>query len=190
MHGLIHVQLQKFVLAHHGRQVWQQLLTEAGVSGKTYLVSKQYPDADVLNIVGAASRATGTPIPALLEQFGEFIVPDLMAMYRPMLQPEWRTLEMLEHTEHTIHSVVRLRNAEAAPAQLRCRRVGPDEVHLSYDSKRKMCAVARGIIQGVARHFEEAVTILETACMHRGAAACEMSIRRQGSMPSPAASPA
>ncbi len=189
MHGLIHTQLQKFVIAHHGRQAWQGLLKEAGLGNKTFLTSKQYPDSDIGGLVTAACKATGARADALLEQFGAFLVPDLIAMYQPLLQPGWRTLDLLEHTESTIHSVVRMRNPEAQPARLRFRRVGPDEVQLTYDSARKLCAVARGIIRGVAEHFEETVAIVETACMHDGAATCEMSVRRvmSSEQPVPAA---
>ena len=187
MHGLIHAELQKFVIAHHGREAWQAILKQAGLAGKTYLVSQAYPDGDILALVAAASQATGAPADALLEQFGAYIVPDLIGMYRPMLRPEWRTLDLLEHTERTIHHVVRLRNPGAQPARLRCRRVGAEEVRLSYDSPRKLCAVARGIIRGVAEHFGEVVEIEESACMHRGASSCEMSIRRMAVAPRPAA---
>ncbi|MBA3258296.1 MAG: heme NO-binding domain-containing protein [Gemmatimonadales bacterium] len=178
MHGIVHVELQKYVIARHGRPVWLDLLKQAGIGNKAYLVSQQYPDTDIVALVTAASAMTKTTVPAVLEDFGEFIVPDLLDMYRPLLKPEWRTLELLEHTEGTIHSVVRLRNAGAAPPQLQCRRVGPSEVHLRYNSARKMCAVARGIVRGVARHFEESVTIVESACMHRGAPACKISVKR------------
>lgn len=178
MHGIIHVELQRFVIARHGRAVWQDLLREAGLGTKAYLISQQYPDSDILALVTRAAAATGTTVPTMLEEFGEFIVPDLIDMYRPLLKTEWRTLDLLEHTEKTIHGVVRLRNQGAAPPRLRCRRVGPEEIHLSYDSERKMCAVARGIIRGLAKHFGETVSIVESACIHRGAPSCEMSIRR------------
>jgi hypothetical protein len=121
---------------------------------------------------------TGTPVPVLLEQFGEFIVPDLLDMYRPMLEPGWRTLDILEHTESAIHNVVRMRNPGAAPPRLHFRRMGPDQVRLSYSSERKMCQVARGIMNGVAKEFGESIRIEETACLHRGAPSCEMAITR------------
>jgi hypothetical protein len=177
MHGIVHAELQKFVIARHGRPAWQELLKLAGLGTKTYLTSQQYPDADIAALVTHAATMTGKPASDLLEEFGEFIAPDLIDMYRPILKPEWRTLDLLEHTEATIHSVVRLRNPGAAPPQLRCRRTAPAEVHLSYDSDRKMCAVARGIVRGVAKHFGESVTIVESACMHRGAPSCEISIK-------------
>jgi predicted hydrocarbon binding protein len=35
-----------------------------------------------------------------------------------------------------------------------------------------LCAVARGIVRGVAKHFGESVSITDRACMHRGDAEC------------------
>jgi hypothetical protein len=177
MHGIVHAELQKFVIARHGRPAWQELLKQSNVGTKAYLVSQHYPDSDVIALVTTASRMTGTPVPQLLEDFGEFIVPDLVDMYRPFLSPDWRTLDLLEHTEGTIHRVVRLRNPGATPPELRCRRLSAGEVRVSYNSARKMCALARGIIRGLAKHFEETVQIEEGACMHRGAPSCEISVR-------------
>lgn len=177
MHGIVHAELQKFVLARHGRSAWQELLKQSGLGSKTYLVSQHYPDSDVLTLVTTASRMTGTPVPQLLEDFGEFIASDLVNMYRPLLDPQWRTLDLLEHTEGTIHSVVRMRNPGASPPELRCRRASAGEVRVSYNSARKMCALARGIIRGLGKHFGETLHIEEGACMHRGAPSCEISVR-------------
>jgi hypothetical protein len=116
MHGIIHVELQKYVLARHGRPVWQDLLKQAGLRSKAYLVSQQ-------------ERCWRTSESSS--------VPDLLDMYRPLLKPEWRSLDLLEHTERTIHSVVRLRNQGAAPPQLRCRRIGPAELQLGTEDVRR-----------------------------------------------------
>ncbi len=178
MHGIVHAELQKFVMARHGRMAWQELLKQSGLGSKSYLVSQHYPDSDVVTLVTTASRMTGTPVPQLLEDFGEFIAPNLVNMYRPLLDPRWRTLDLLEHTERTIHSVVRMRNPGASPPELRCRRLSEGEVRVSYNSARKMCALARGIIRGLARHFGDKLKIEEDACMHRGAPSCEISVKR------------
>src|SRR5207244_2056324 len=65
------------------------------------------------------------------------------------------------------------------PPLLRCARPTAEEVVITYTSPRRLCALARGIIRGVARHYGEPVTITETTCMHRGAEACTISIRVQ-----------
>ena len=68
------------------------------------------------------------------------------------------TLDVIEHTEQTIHRVVRRRQPGALPPRLRTVRVGPKMVILTYDSPRRLCAVARGIARGVAARFAEALT--------------------------------
>jgi hypothetical protein len=76
-------------------------------------------------------------------------------VYGPLLDSEWRTLDVIQHTEETIHRVVRMRQPGAAPPRLRVDRASPDEVAIHYDSPRRLCAVARGIVRGVAKHFGE-----------------------------------
>jgi predicted hydrocarbon binding protein len=99
-------------------------------------------------------------------------------MYAALIQPEWRTLDVVLHTEETVHRVVRMRNPGAAPPYLRAERTSPDEVVVHYTSQRKLCAIAKGIVRGLSSHFGDGVTILETECMHRGAAECRIVVRR------------
>jgi predicted hydrocarbon binding protein len=176
MHGIIFAELKKYVQARHGDDTWKALLQRAGLKNSVYLPIRDYPDAEVVAIVGAASEATGAPAGEILEDFGGFIAPDLLAMYRSLVKPEWRTLEFLENTEETIHRVVRIKDPTARPPELRCERVSASEVVVRYTSARRLCAVARGIVQGVADHYGERVEILEPSCMLRGDAECRIHV--------------
>src|SRR2546422_631347 len=84
--------------------------------------------------------------------------------------------ELKKYVE-TIHRVVRSQNPGADPPQLRCTRVGPEEVVISYASPRKMCGVAKGITRGIAKRLAETVVISESVCMLRGGPTCEISVR-------------
>jgi hypothetical protein len=179
MHGIILCELKKYVDDRLGAAAWGALLVKAGMPGRIFMPVQEYPDADALKLVSTASAITGRPAVALLEDFGEFIAPHLLTMYGSLIRKEWRSLDVIEHTEETIHRVVRHRNPGAKPPELRCRRVGPDEVVVVYSSARKMCAVAKGIARGMARHFQETVAISESTCMLAGAKECRISVRRQ-----------
>ena len=176
MHGLIFAELRKFAEAGFGKEAWHRLLVEAGLPPKIYLQGETYPDEELVALATAASRVAQRPVTALLEQFGEFIVPDLFDIYGAFIQKQWKTLDMIEHTEANIHRAVRLRNPSASPPELKCQRVSPAEVVIVYNSPRKMCAVARGIVAGVARRYQEQVTISESTCMHRGDPSCTISV--------------
>ena len=180
MHGTIFHELEKYAGARLGDGAWPRLKEAAGIDpAKQYEIFKSYPDEEVGALVGAASAQTGLAVPAILEDFGEFIAPDLLEMYWGAIAPEWRTLDVIEHTESTIHTVVRLDHKESAPPYLHAERTGPDEVRVRYTSARRLCPVARGIMRGIARHFNETVSIQDERCMHRGDADCLMVVSRQ-----------
>jgi len=161
MHGIIHAELKKFVDTNHGPDAWAAILKEAGLENKTYITICAYPDEETLAIVKAASSLTHTPAEQILESFGEFIVQDLVNMYRSLIKPEWKTMGLLLHAEETIHRVVRMKNKRAKPPQLQFEAIGPSMLKFTYSSPRRLSSVARGIIKGVAKHYGETVTILE-----------------------------
>ena len=99
-----------------------ELLASAGLGNKFYMATQEYPDAEVVALVTAASHKTKIPANDLLEAFGEFITPSLLRMFGHLAKPSWRTLELIENAEEAIHSVVRISNPGAKPPQSACRR--------------------------------------------------------------------
>lgn len=178
MHGIVFAELKKFTEAKFGDEAWPNLLAEAGLGSKVYLSVDEYPDSEVVALVGAASRITGWTADAVLTAFGEFLSKDLLGMYRGLLKPNWRALDVIEHTESTIHKVVRLRNPGAKPPELIAERAGPDEVIVNYSSKRRLCSLAKGLAVGIGKQFDETLVVSESQCMNKGAASCRLSIKK------------
>ena len=176
MHGLIFLQLQKFAKQQAGPQAWEILLQEAQLPTKTYSAVRDYPDEEVLAIVGAASRVLKLPADAILHAFGEFIAPELLKLYGRLLQPDWKTLSVIEHTEKLLHAAVRVGNPGATPPVLECIRTTDDEVQILYSSERQLCSLAKGLVNGIARHFDETVSVSEDACMLKGDPFCVLHV--------------
>lgn len=177
MYGIIHSELKGYVTTRYDAATWGAVLVAAGLPGRQYMAGQPYPDSEILAIVTTASAMTSVPVPVLLEDFGAYIVPKLVSVYRPFIKDSWRTLDFIENTENSIHKAVRIRDKGAQPPRLAVSRISPIEVLLTYTSKRKMCAVAKGIARGVAQHYGETIEIEETACMHRNDEACLISIK-------------
>jgi hypothetical protein len=177
MHGILFTELRRYVGTKLGKETWNDLLKNAGLETKAYMPFEAYPDEEMMALVATASKMTGQPTSNILQDFGEFIAPDLLIMYQGLIKPEWRTLDVLEHTEATIHTVVRQKNAGAEPPELVSERRNPGEVVITYRSARKMCDVAKGIIKGMAEHYNEQVAITESSCMLKGDAACVISVK-------------
>jgi len=177
MHGIIFMQLQKYVTSMLGNDAWYQLMNKAGIKQKIYMCSETYPDQEIIALVTDLSKSTGESAAALLEDFGKFIVPELFKMYRVFIKPEWKTLDVIEHVEDTIHRVVRIKNAGAHPPAIKCTRLSPGEIVINYSSPRRLCALAKGIAQGLAAHFNERIDINEKTCMLKHAESCSISVK-------------
>jgi hypothetical protein len=162
MHGIIHVELKRYVETKHGADAWKAVLQKAGTPSRIYVATNVYPDEEAAALVATASLLTKTPAETILEDFGEFVTPALLSMYQSLIKPDWKTRELLLNTEETIHRVVRLKNSGALPPQLRFEEMGPRQLKFYYNSPRRMSAVAKGIIKGVARHYREKVAIQES----------------------------
>ena len=161
MHGIIHAELKKYIETRYSPDTWKACLDAAGLRGKTYLAISAYPDEEAVAIVTAAAKLTSVPVEQFLEELGEFMVPDLFSLYHSLIKPEWKTIEMLLQTEAVIHRVVRIQKPGAEPPKLHFEQVKPKELKFYYNSPRRMAAVARGIIKGVAKHYGESVSIRE-----------------------------
>jgi predicted hydrocarbon binding protein len=176
MHGIVFSELQKYVGRTLGEPAWKSLLDESGLEGRVYLPISEYPDAEIAALVRTASHLTGKAADEILRDFGEFITPDLLNMYRSLIRPEWKTLDLLEHIEGTIHAIVRVKNPGAHPPRLRVSRMPGSRVAIKYSSDRKMCALAVGIITGLGKHYGEKISIQQTRCMLKGDPACEIEV--------------
>ncbi|OUJ74444.1 heme NO-binding domain-containing protein [Hymenobacter crusticola] len=155
MHGTIFLLLKRYVQLQYDHSTWMQLVTNAGLSTDNFSHREVYPDAHLFALVGQAAAMTGLSPEKLQEKFGEYLVPDLMYMYHKLVDPDWRTLEMLEHTEAVMHTRVRQEHTGNKPPVLDVVRVAPNEVLLTYVSPRRMGALAVGIVRGLATYFDE-----------------------------------
>jgi len=176
MHGLIFSELKKYVETKFDTKTWDALQQKAGLRGNLYLAASVYPDSDLLSLVTAACQMTGMAAREILEDFGDFIAPDLIRQYSFLVKPDWTLVDFLCNTEETIHKIVRF-HPGVTPPQLVVRRVSDDRVTISYDSKRKMCALLKGIVKGSARHFNKSVSIVESRCMLQGDPECTVHVQ-------------
>lgn len=156
MHGSIFALLKRYVQTQYDHSTWVRLLEAANLSAVDFDHKNVYPDEHMYALVGQAAEMTGLSADELHEKFGEYLVPDLMYMYQRLVQPEWKTLDMIENTELTMHAQVRSEHTGNAPPVLDVTRVSPHELYIDYVSKRRMGALAVGIVRGLATYFDEA----------------------------------
>ena len=156
MHGTILTLLKRYVQTQYDHSTWVKLKELAGLESVEFDHKSVYPDEHVYALVGKAAEMPGIPAGELHEKFGDYLVPDLMYMYQKYLNPDWRTLDMLEHTETTMHHQVRREHTENAPPVLQVTRLNENELVIDYVSPRRMSGLAVGIVRGLATYYDEA----------------------------------
>lgn len=155
MHGFIFIEFDKFILEHVHYTDWQQALKSHSVDYTSFSPTEIYPDEKMLEMLDLAAEITKKPKEKLLELFGAFIAPDLIKVYRAYIDPAWKTLEVLENAESTIHVAVRQSTAGATPPILKVKRTAPRDVVIEYVSSRNMPELGVGIIKGLGNYFNE-----------------------------------
>ena len=179
MYGLVYFLLQKYVHRKFGPEGWTKAFENAGIPKQVFAPNTAYPDESIVALIGSLCKSTGQPLETVLRDFGQAIAPDLLAMHPTLIRKEWRTLDVIENTESVIHSLIRKTEKGATPPSLQCVRNSENELQLIYSSARKLCPLAMGICEGVAKTFGESLEIQESSCMHKGDHFCCMTIRVQ-----------
>jgi len=110
-----------------------------------------------------ASSDSGMPL--LRERY-----PDFFTRHR-------QTIPFILTLNEIIHPEVRKLYPGAEAPDFGFRRSAPNELELEYRSKKKMCALAEGLIHGAADVFGEKAVIEQPRCMHRGDESCLMVCR-------------
>ncbi len=155
VHGSIFFLLKKFIDHNYPPGSWEQFLLKANIEEKDFELTQAYPIEEIGAILHAASLTSGRSVEYLKESFGEYLVPDLFALYALYLRPEWKTREVLLHTEKVMHGAVRKLNSTAHPPILEVTPVSDDLLMVDYFSKRRMGSLAVGIIRGIAKYYKE-----------------------------------
>jgi hypothetical protein len=132
---VIFAELKKFVDANLGGDAWRTLLKEAGLPGRMYLPCRRTRTRSCsrswhrLPPHRTPSRGPAQGVRRVHRGGSAEDVPRLP-------EAEWKTLDVIEHTEGQVHTRVRVNEVGAKPPYLQAMRVAPNEVMLHYNSER------------------------------------------------------
>jgi hypothetical protein len=155
IHGSMFVLLKKFVDNTNAKDTWTLLLKDAVIPEGNYAMHMNYPASDFFSIVRSIAKLKGVNENEVKERFGEYLVPDLLQLYKAYVNPEWKTFDMLLNTELVMHKAVRKEESKADPPVLNISRVHDKLIMIDYYSRRKMASLAIGIIKGIAHFYNE-----------------------------------
>lgn len=178
MHGILFKSLKDHVSDAAGRDAWEAVRADAGLDDRVYLAVDSYDDAELTALVDAYAVYSDTPPEGVLVGLGQTAATNFMDTYGSTAVHETDSaLDLVAQVEPLVHTVLRNRNEAMDPPKLVCSRDG-DTVTIEYRSPRLLCELARGLVSGIGDYLDDPLRAVERACMHDGAAVCELVVTR------------
>ncbi len=175
MKGIIFNLLEEVVTEAHGEKLWDELLEAAHVDG-VFTSLGNYPDEDLFKLVSAASAALTESPESFIRWFGLQALPLLAKKYPAFFAKHRSARPFILTLNAIIHPEVRKLYSGADPPVFDFDTSSPDVLVMQYHSKRKLCALAEGFVEGAAAHFGEIAAIAHPLCMHRSDASCRLEL--------------
>lgn len=171
MKGIVFKLLQQVVTNEHGEDTWDALLESAGVEG-AYTTVGNYPDEELMSLVAAASSALKTPPDDVVRWFGREALPLLYNLYPQFFDGHSNALHFVLTLNDVIHPEVRKLFPGAYVPEFEFHQESENSISFSYESHRRLCSFAEGLLEGAAAHFGETVELEQVECQKRGDSRC------------------
>ncbi|MGB6451748.1 MAG: heme NO-binding domain-containing protein [Steroidobacteraceae bacterium] len=186
MKGIVFNLLEGVIIAQHGEAAWDGVLAAIGSPG-AYTSLGNYPDDQIERLVVASASALKMTPAEAWRWFGRKAMPLLARRYPHFFAEHRKTIPFVLSVNSIIHPEVRKLYAGAHCPHFRFQHTADDALRMTYDSPRRLCALAHGFIEGAADHFGETAAVEHLNCMHRGDAECLLEIRAVKSVSADAA---
>lgn len=173
--GIVFNLLEEVVSAEHGDQTWDALVDAAGVSG-VYTSLGSYPDEELVALVAAASEALAVPADEVIRWFGRQMMPRFAARYAALFAAHTSLRSFVLSLNDMIHPEVRKLYPGAITPHFVVTVASPQTLLMEYQSQRRLCALAEGLLQGAADHYGDRITIERPRCLKQGDDRCILAV--------------
>ncbi len=182
MKGIIFNLLEDFITRSLGEDSFEEILSNCGLLTPDPLVivaPGTYPDQDFHEIVRQAAKYSGSTEAELLRSFGRFALPRLAERYPHFFSSCQHPKDFLKFLSLVHHVEIKKLYKDADTPLFSCRELSNNELILLYSSKRKLCHMVEGLIQGLEDYYLVKISCHRKRCMLHGDNACEFLLRFQ-----------
>lgn len=162
MKGIIFTELMEMVEEGHGLEVADKLLSHPKLStGGVYIATGTYPVEDLEILLQTLQEILGADRDTLLKVFSGHLFQTFEKKYARLLEGYSDTFGLLKMIEGHIHVEVKKLYPDAELPEFEVESESVDQLVLIYRSTRKMEALAQGLMEAAAKHFNETFEILQ-----------------------------
>ena len=156
MKGIIFTELIEMVEEGHGLEVADKLLSHPKLSSAgVYIATGTYPVADLEILLGTLQETLGADRDTLLKVFSGHLFQTFEKKYASLLDGYTDTFGLLKMIEGHIHVEVKKLYPDAELPEFEVERESANELVMIYKSSRHMEALAEGLMEAAAKHFDE-----------------------------------
>ena len=181
MKGIIFVKLNQFVDELWGEEFWDALLQEATLPSEgIYTSVATYDDEELFTLVGLIMLKQELSAQQAQFAFGQWMFKELLLAAPPEAHKFTDVFEFLYGVQAVIHVEVKKLNPEAILPEFEFIQETDNSLPFHYISPRHMCYFCEGIIQGLAAHTGQTVSVEQPECVHEGGERCVMKVTKVG----------
>ena len=176
MKGVIFNLVEEIVVANHGDETWERLLDRAEVRG-AYTSLGSYDDSELMGLVAAAANELALPATEVLRWIGQQAMPIMVGRWPGFFAAHTATAPFLRSLNSIIHPEVHKLYRGARCPHFDFAESADGALLIGYRSKRSLCRLAHGFIEGAAAHYGETADLHHLRCMRHGDESCLISAR-------------
>ena len=175
MKGIVFTLLETCVSAKYGEDTWDDMLTAADLDG-AYTSLGNYEDQEVVELIAAGAEILKVEPDDVERWFGEAAMPHLANSYPEFFANHSGSRGFVLTLNDIIHPEVRKLYPGADVPDFEFEDAGQNDLLMHYESERKMCSFAEGLIRGAGKYYGERVDVEHTSCMKTGDERCTLRI--------------
>ena len=180
MKGIVFTTFNDMVEQEIGIDAWEKILDAVKPESQgIYTSVEDFPDSELFAMVGELSEITGTPVMELVKAFGQYLFHALAMKHPVFVEEKPNFLDFLKSIEDVIHKEVKKLYPNPNLPSLRWEQADDTSLTLFYQSPRKLCHLADGLIKGAAKQYDVDFTMDHAVCMHDGHDHCRFDIKIQ-----------
>jgi len=182
MKGIIFNLLEGYLISISGDDGFEKILQQCTLKTTDPLLivaPGTYPDADFLEIVRAAATGLQVPEAEFFRNFGRYAIPRMAERYPNFFTPFTGPKDFLKYIG-MVHLVeIKKIFLDAKVPDFSFQDTGPNELIFRYSSRRRLCHMVEGLIEGLAAYYKVKVSYRQPHCLIKGDEVCEFHIRFQ-----------
>ncbi|TVS02040.1 MAG: guanylate cyclase [Rhodobacteraceae bacterium] len=154
MKGIVFVELIRMAETVIGEEAVDTILDQCDLSTDgAYSAVGNYPCAELITLVEALSKHTGTPSAELQRLFGKWMHEQFVTNYPAFFTDKSDALAMLSAIEDEVHVEVRKLYPDAELPRFETEHIASDELRMVYRSPRPLSDFCHGLVEGCVDHF-------------------------------------